>query len=216
MTQHDLARAAGMPQPSIARIEAGTVIPRTATLIELLSATGHQLAVEQADAAVDRGAIRRRLAMEVPTRTPKTGRILQRLRRFGVPFVLVGELAEAAHGSPLKAGREIEVCVASTDSAKDRLKLALDDLPATTEADRLRVLTETAAGDAYEVLRRNAVTMHVEAGILVLVACLEDLIRARRAHCTAEDQEAARTLAAIIEESRAHPQGRRGAVPTAP
>ena len=54
MTQQDLAQATGMPQPSIARIEAGTVIPRTATLIALLEATGHQLAVVPIDAAVDR------------------------------------------------------------------------------------------------------------------------------------------------------------------
>ena len=46
MTQQDLAEAAGMPQPSIARIEAGRVSPRASTLIELLAATGHQLAVE--------------------------------------------------------------------------------------------------------------------------------------------------------------------------
>lgn len=46
MTQRDLARAAGMPQPSVARIERGSVIPRTATLIGLLAATGHRLAVE--------------------------------------------------------------------------------------------------------------------------------------------------------------------------
>jgi predicted transcriptional regulator len=43
-----------MPQPSIARIEAGTVIPRTATLIALLHATGHQLSVVPIDPAVDR------------------------------------------------------------------------------------------------------------------------------------------------------------------
>ena len=54
MTQQDLAQATGMPQPSIARIEAGTVIPRTATLIALLEATGHQLAVVPIDSAVDR------------------------------------------------------------------------------------------------------------------------------------------------------------------
>ena len=39
MTQHDLAQAVGMPQPSIARIEAGTVIPRTTTLLAILEAT---------------------------------------------------------------------------------------------------------------------------------------------------------------------------------
>jgi predicted transcriptional regulator len=54
MTQQDLAHASGMPQPSIARIEAGTVVPRTATLIALLEATGHQLAVVPVDRAVDR------------------------------------------------------------------------------------------------------------------------------------------------------------------
>ena len=43
-----------MLQPSIARIEAGTVIPRTRTLIALLEATGHQLAVVPIDPAVDR------------------------------------------------------------------------------------------------------------------------------------------------------------------
>ena len=46
MTQQDLAEAAGMPQPSVARIEAGTVSPRTSTLIALLAATGHRLALE--------------------------------------------------------------------------------------------------------------------------------------------------------------------------
>ena len=46
MTQHELGQAVGMPQPSIARIERGTVVPRTQTLLALLRATGHQLTVE--------------------------------------------------------------------------------------------------------------------------------------------------------------------------
>jgi transcriptional regulator with XRE-family HTH domain len=62
MTQHDLAVAVGMPQPSIARIEAGKVIPRTATLIEILRATGLRLTVEPIDPDEDREAIRRDLA----------------------------------------------------------------------------------------------------------------------------------------------------------
>jgi transcriptional regulator with XRE-family HTH domain len=45
MTQQKLAEAVGMPQPSIARIERGTVMPRAATLIALLEATGHELVV---------------------------------------------------------------------------------------------------------------------------------------------------------------------------
>jgi predicted transcriptional regulator len=43
MTQQDLAQAVGMPQPSIARIETGSVIPRTASLLAILDATGVQL-----------------------------------------------------------------------------------------------------------------------------------------------------------------------------
>ncbi len=127
-------------------------------------------------------------------------RILRRLRRFGVPFVLVGELAEVAHGLPGKVGRVVEVCHAQTEPARERLALALDDLGA--DANRLRLLTETAAGDDYEILARNAIGMYVDAGILVQVAALEDLIRIRRAQGTPSDWEAAAVLDVIEAESR--------------
>lgn len=214
MTQQDLAQTAGILQPSIARIERGTVIPRTATLLGLLQATGHRLAVEPIGPAVDLEAIRHRLAMDVPKRTwqalgrPKRdGRtgpvgILRRLRRFGVPFVLIGELAEVAHGAPTKVGRLVEVCHAETDVARERLALALDDLGSAADPSRLRLVTETAAGDGYDVLARNAVGMHVDAGILVRVAALEDLVRIRRAQCTQDDRDAAAVLEAVKQESQ--------------
>lgn len=201
MTQHDLARATGMPQPSIARIERGTVVPRSATLIEILRATGHRLTVEPIGPAVDQDAIRGQLGMPIPKRTKLAfgnARILKRLRRFGVPFVLIGELAEVVHGSPLKPVGVIEVCVASTEVARERLELALDDLDADAKGGRLQTLAETAAGDTYDILARNAVAMPVESGILVQVAAVEDLVRIRRARCTPEDQAAAAVLDAII------------------
>ena len=224
MTQHQLASAAEMAQPSIARIEAGRVIPRTAALIALLEATGHQLAVEPIGPPVPSRGISQRLAMEGPARTwtaigrrvaknPLTSpiRILRRLRRFGVPFVLLGDLAEVAHGSPLKVGRVIEVCHARTDAAHPRLDRALEDLGATTsdgvefatEAGTFRLATEAATGDDYEVLARTAVRMHVDSGILVRVASLEDLIRIRMARCTAADREAAAVLRAVTRLSAA-------------
>jgi predicted transcriptional regulator len=55
MTQHELAHATGLPQPSIARIESGAVVPRTTTLITILHATGHRLAVEPIGPAADSG-----------------------------------------------------------------------------------------------------------------------------------------------------------------
>ncbi len=211
MTQHDLARASGIPQPSIARIERGTVIPRTATLIAILEATGHRLAVEPTPIGppVDHDAIRGQLAKPVARRTlhafgrpPSNPRaspvhILRRLRRFGVPFVLIGELAEVVHGAPGRIERSIEVCVATTEVAQERLRLARADLGAKPPA-RLVVVTQTAAGDPYEVLAPNAVVLFPEPGIEVRVAAIEDLIRARRARCTPEDLHAAEVLLACV------------------
>ena len=210
MTQHDLARAVGMPQPSIARIEAGTVIPRTISLLAIMEATGHQLTVEAIGPAVDLEAIRQRLRLSQPQRTKLAlGRasanrqtspmhILRRLRRFGVPFVLIGELAEAAHGSPISAKRDIEVVLARTDVAHQRLATALEDLADMSEG--LTALTETAAGDDYDRLKRNAVPMQVDAGILVQVAAIEDLIANRRAGATPDDRAAEAVLRAIGRE----------------
>ena len=194
-----------MPQPSIARIERGTVLPRTATLLELLAATGHRLAIEPMGQAVEVDAIRRRLAMTAPQRSraalPSSAplRILKRLRRFNVPFVLIGALAEAAHGSPASDVTVIEVCHARTDAARERLALAREHLGADGEPDRLRLVTETAAGDGYDLLVRNAVGMHVDAGILVRVAAIDDLIRARRARHSPGDETAAAMLLAVRE-----------------
>jgi transcriptional regulator with XRE-family HTH domain len=211
MTQHDLAQALGMPQSSIARIERGTVMPRTATLIALLEATGHQLAVEPIGPPADADAIHKRLRLSVPRRTmlalgkaaakdrlTSPVHILRRLRRFGVPFVLIGELAEVAYGSPIRVGRAVEVCHAGTETALERLGTALKDLAATgTDAGQLNLVTETAAGDDYDILLRNAVRMYVDAGILVPVAALDDLIRIRRAGKTPDDRAAEATLRAI-------------------
>ena len=218
MTQHDLAQTVRMPQSSIARIEAGQSIPRTATLIALLEAAGYQLAVEPIDPSVPTEALRRRQAMSNPARTwaalgrtvarnPRRSpiRILRRLRLFGVSFVLIGDLAEVAHGSPINVGRVIEVCHAQTDVVRTRLDRALEDLGATssdgveftTEAGRLRLATEATTGNDYELLARNALKMHVDAGILVSVASLEDLVRIRLARGGREDREAAAVLRAI-------------------
>ena len=86
--------------------------------------------------------------------------------------------------------------------------LALAKLPE-TDAERLRILTETAAGDDYDVLVPNAVAMHVEAGILVRVAAIEDLIRVRRAGSTPEDTRPRRCSERLLTRRSSH-RGRRG------
>ncbi len=204
-----------MPQPSIARIEAGKVVPRTATLMELLAATGHQLAVEPIGRKVDTRDIKRRLGLSVPARShqaigraatkePMTSpfRVLRRLRRFNVPFVLIGPLAEAAHGAPVKAGWPVEVCHATTEVGSERLAMALEDLGPLADKRRLRLVTATASGDDFDALDRNAVGMQVDAGIRVRVASIDDLVRIRLATGTDADEEAAAVLRAVDETQK--------------
>lgn len=197
------------------------MVPRTATLIAILRATGHQLTAEPMDEPVDRELIRRQLALSVPRRTKlalgraardrlsSPIRMLRPLRQHQVPFVLIGDLAEAAHGAPIKVGREIEVVHATTRAAKKQLASALEDLGAAesgkprlkTPVGWLRLLTESPAGDDYDMLERTAVRMPVDAGVLVRVASIDDLIRIRRAACTPEDASAAAVLTAIAKEA---------------
>ena len=58
LTQRALATRAGVPQPSVARIESGAVMPRVDTLDRLLAACGARLAVTVAlGSALDTTAI---------------------------------------------------------------------------------------------------------------------------------------------------------------
>lgn len=211
MTQHELASAAEVPQSTVARIETGAVVPKTATLIGLLDATGHRLVVEPAGALeVDRDAIKRSLVLAVATRMhralgsrklqPRSGpiHVLRRLRQFNVPFVLVGELAEAAHGAPRTNIRIVEVCHADTDVARERIAMALEALGEREAGPRrLRLKTETPAGDGYGVLVRTAKETVLYAGLVVRLAALEDLIRNRLATGSAEDRATAVELRII-------------------
>jgi transcriptional regulator with XRE-family HTH domain len=64
LTQRGLARRAGVPQPTISRIERGQVSPSIATLGPLIQACGMQLeVVDRPGAGVDRSLIAQRLAL---------------------------------------------------------------------------------------------------------------------------------------------------------
>ena len=64
MSQRALGRAARVPQSTIARIEAGTIYPRSDTLERLLGAAGRTLISEpKAGYGVDRTQIRALLAL---------------------------------------------------------------------------------------------------------------------------------------------------------
>ena len=64
-TQRDLAREAGVPQSTIARLEAGAVTPRVDSLQHLLRACGERLeARPRRGAEIDRSLIREMLRMK--------------------------------------------------------------------------------------------------------------------------------------------------------
>ena len=75
MSQRDLARVTGMPQPAIARIERGAVTPGLDTLERLLAGVGMTLEVApRPGIGVDRSLIRETLALTPEERILAAGR----------------------------------------------------------------------------------------------------------------------------------------------
>ena len=62
LSQRDLATKIGVPQPAIARIESGRVVPRVDTLLLMINACGFTLEVRPAS-GLDRSAIRELLRL---------------------------------------------------------------------------------------------------------------------------------------------------------
>ena len=84
LSQRELARAAGVPQSTVARIELGSLSPRTDTFERLLYAAGQTLATEpRLGVGIDRTQIRARLALTPAERLDRVGggaRTLRQLR----------------------------------------------------------------------------------------------------------------------------------------
>ena len=201
MTQVQLAAACNMPQATVARIERGTVMPRSTTLLQLLEATGHELLVDSATAPTpERESIRARLRQPVARRTqasltPATANELRRLGRAGVRLVLIGAVAEAAHGAPHRAISTAEICCAPEAANRERLAAVLE-----TDARHIRVIDEPIPGEGFELLARTAEPMQVAAGLRMHVASLADLVRIRRAQGQPADREALAVLSALRDE----------------
>jgi transcriptional regulator with XRE-family HTH domain len=85
LTQRALATRTGIPQPAIARIERGTVVPRVDTLDRLLAGCGEELGIERRPGlGIDRTSIRALLRLTPAQRihvATREGRNLERLER---------------------------------------------------------------------------------------------------------------------------------------
>jgi hypothetical protein len=148
--------------------------------------------------------------------------MLRILERHGVEYVLLGGLAAVLQGSPLPT-YDIDIALAPGSENAERLSAALDDLdgpvtlPDAREARRqlaqsldasfatpyghLDVHHVPAGFDSYAALRRNAVSMKLDAALTVIVSPLRDIIRSRVA--AGDDRqlpalEAALELASVV------------------
>lgn len=84
MSQAALAKVAGIPQSTVARIETGKLTPRVDTLERLLRATGRSLELAPVIGAdEDRSLIRDRLQLSPAERARLAVREARAMRRFG-------------------------------------------------------------------------------------------------------------------------------------
>lgn len=133
-----------MPQPAIARIEAGDVVPRVDTLARLLAACGATLAVQPRAGqgnewariqarirALLRAAPRQRV-LSLPRKGTRF-RPLELIRILAgrrVRFVLVGEIAARLQGAPIIPG-VLDIAAQPERLNSERLALALEAMART-------------------------------------------------------------------------------------
>lgn len=203
LTQTEVARRAGVPKATVSRIESRARIPRVDTLDRLLAACGAQLILtRRLGMDVDRGPIRRLLAVPPQQRVgTKTARLMWVLAARRLRFVVVGEVAERMHGSPVEPGA-LSLCVEPEYLNRKRLEAALRVF----RMYRLRYgalrwrLTPPPPLHPFEELRRGAVEMRI-AHHAVAVASIDDLIRIRLAGRSPPQVDAAHLLGAVRDEA---------------
>jgi len=159
LTQRALAERAGVPQPTVARIERGTTVPRVDTLDKLLEQCGEglyararlgigvdrtlfphlralepsQRIITQEESARDfhrlRAAYRAQRGWVAEQSPAYRGSILAVLARHRVRFVLIGGVAANVHGSATVTN-DIDICYARDRENVGALVAALRDMEA--------------------------------------------------------------------------------------
>jgi hypothetical protein len=163
-----------------------------------------------------------RQALSEPAFDPLAG--LRTLVEHGVRFVLIGGYAAALRGSPMMTG-DVDICPARDDTNLDRLAEALRSLHArlrgapadvpflldgrtlgagdhftfATDAGPIDCLATPAGTDGFVDVDASATDEDLD-GLIVRVACLDDLIRMKRAADRPQDRIAVEWLSALRDE----------------
>ncbi len=251
LSQRELAARAGVAQQEIARYERGRVTPSLERLRSLIAACGleltfglaraddsydHQIAATLAlapsarlDSAL-RDAQPLRVARAQRVRTPApppvdVRGVLRALNRAEVQCVLIGELAEVLHGSPLLpvAGR-LEIVPRAGQRERLSAAIAVAGGNATAAASVTTVAIDSPASfmlemfgtelvvqpappgtHGYEDLRRDAIKIRFDEDLDATVASLVDLVRVAEA---SEDRGRVPALRRTFELATAPPAAR--------
>lgn len=221
LSQRELGARAGVAQQEIARYERGRVTPSLERLRALIAACDLELTLglvraddsydEQIAAALalapmqrlsralrDAGPMRAARAQQAGTSPPPPADVIGVLRALDVAaarYVLVGEVAETLHGSPLltigntmtivpRAGQHDRLAAAITTVAGQPSPGPADaaiDVPSHWTVDaygaQLVAAPTPAATQGYDDLSRDAIQMRVDDDVSVAVASLVDLVR---------------------------------------
>jgi transcriptional regulator with XRE-family HTH domain len=216
LSQRQLAERLGCRQATIARWERGDRAASFADVQEAVAACGLQ--IDARLAVQDRSwwpQIALQLDMEpaervrrlTPHGAPDALPVLRALAHTRAPAIVIGELADALHGSPLVLGGTVEICVRSGEQLADVVVLLgarhFADGGYEPPAGGRLLLTETPPGTAgYRDLARGAEMVDLDGGA-VQVASLVDLIRIADASVEPDARRQALACRAVLDVRRA-------------
>jgi transcriptional regulator with XRE-family HTH domain len=243
LSQRQLAMGLGKRQAEIARWERGHVIPSLERLRDVVAACGLELTVGLAAAddsyaapitearqlpaderlarslaAADRGRRARALAAGAPPPAAlDVLGVLQAVAEANVACVLIGEIAEVMHGSPLMPTVGVITIVpragerARLDSALDLMQASPLSEPSKRAVDaperwqlaahglELVIAPAPAGTQGYDDLRRDAITIVLAENLQVRVASMIDLVRIAEASTDTHDRARIPALRATRE-----------------
>lgn len=243
LSQRELALALGKTQAEIARWERGHVAPSLERLRDIVAACGLELTcglavaddsydeqiaaalalpigqrVTRAVAAADRGRRARALANATPAGAALDPLgVLRALDAASVVYVLVAEIAEVVHGSPLmptsglltivprageRANLDATLATMGARSLTEPSTIAIDapeHWQLATHGLELIVAPAPAGSRGYADLRRDTTTIALADGLDVPVASLTDLVRLAEASPAGHDRARVPALRRTLE-----------------
>jgi transcriptional regulator with XRE-family HTH domain len=199
LSQAELAERLGRPRSTIARWELGEMTPAYDAVMDAIAACGLSAAVALANADSsylhDVGSRLRLTPIERLRRlaTQRHVDIVNQLAEREADAILIGDVAAALHGSPLRLDPDVDVEVCAATSATAAIRCL----------DRVKFIEHPPATRGYADLRRDCETLEIPAG-RIRVASPLDLLRIERAR---HHFVQAGAIEAVLEHRRRWPDG---------